>query len=87
MCQNSNGSAGEPKSMVFAWVSWRKIMELRVSYETFAKNAPGHPAAPDPGEAPEGEAEAEAEAKAEAEAEEGGRRAGGGRAGAGRKNI
>ena len=48
-------------------------MELRVSYEAFAKKAPGHPAAPDPGEAPEGEAEAEAE--------EGGRRrdgAGGG---------
>ena len=28
-------------------------MKLRVSYEAFAKKAPRHPAAPDPGEAPE----------------------------------
>ena len=52
MCQNSNESAGEPKSMVFASVSWRKIMELRVSYETSAKKSAEAPDPQDPGEAP-----------------------------------
>ena len=45
MCQNSNESAGEPKSMVFVWVSWRKMMKIRVSSEAFAKKgapAPQH---------------------------------------------
>ena len=43
MCPNSNESAGEPKSMVFVWVPLRKIMKLRVSYETFAKKSAGAP--------------------------------------------
>ena len=34
-----------PKSMVFAWVSWRKIKKIWVSSETFRKNSPGAPAA------------------------------------------
>ena len=52
MCQNSNESAGEPKSMVFAWVPWRNIMELRVSHETFAKKSAAAPGPQDPGKAP-----------------------------------
>ena len=31
------------KSMVFAWVSWRKIIELWVSSEAFAKNSAAAP--------------------------------------------
>ena len=44
MCQTSDESAGEPKSMVFVWVSWRKIVKLRVSSEAFAKKGAGAPA-------------------------------------------
>ena len=29
--------------MVFAWVSWRKMIELRVSYEAFVKNSAAAP--------------------------------------------
>ena len=34
----------EMKSVVFVWVSWRKIKEMAVSYETFVKNSAGAPA-------------------------------------------
>ena len=43
MCQISSESAGEPKSMVFVWVSWKKMIKLRVSSRAFSKKGAGAP--------------------------------------------
>ena len=43
MCQHSNESAREPKTMVFVWVSWKKMMKLRVSSRAFSKKGAGGP--------------------------------------------
>ncbi len=65
-----------PKSMVFAWVSWRKIMKMKVSFETLAKKRPGPPEDTIRGKPRRSPGEG---GEARAEAEERRRRGGGGR--------